>query len=274
MLDALNFRLGKFYVPFGYELREYPFPIRKLVTRPLMARNLLFDEWVDAGIQVYGGLNLPVNALKVNYEVAVINGPNEKEDSEDTDAIPEILEVGTGANPDTGGTKDALQNHDNNFNRTVVGRLSVPVLEEMGSIGISFAKGRYSNSNNPELNFSLYGVDGNVYLKKFNVRGQWVKRTIDLTTSTQRDSYSYYLQASYKKIFDKPWLYFLEPAVRYDFLDPGDSTNTFGKRQRFSAAFHYSPYPHFKLGAEWQWNGEERSERQDNGFLLNAVADF
>lgn len=273
LLDCLNFYLGKFYAPFGIELREYPYPIRKLITRPLMVRNLLFNEWVEVGLQAYGTLNLPKKST-LNYEVAIVNGPSEKEDSGDSDSTLEILETGTGTNPNIGGTVGALQNRDNNANRTVIGRLSAPVLGKEAVIGASFARGQYSNSGNPKLYFYLFGIDGYYQIYGFDFRGEWVKRNIDVTTTNNRTSTSYYLQASYRKLLDKKWLYFLEPAVRYDFLNPGDPTNPFGNRKRISMACHYAPYPHFKLGAEWQLNDEQHSEQKDNGFLLNAVADF
>ncbi|HEY4485716.1 MAG TPA: hypothetical protein VI702_05270, partial [Nitrospiria bacterium] len=61
--DHLNLRLGKFYSPFGLELREYQYPVRKMSSRPMMARNLLFNEWTETGVNLYGRIGTPVASI-------------------------------------------------------------------------------------------------------------------------------------------------------------------------------------------------------------------
>jgi hypothetical protein len=269
--EYLNIRLGKFYAPFGLELREYQYPVRKLVSRPMMARNLLFNEWTEVGINLYGRLNIPNQPFSIDYDLALVNGPSGRE-SGDADSIPEILEVGTGANPNTGGTADARQNRDNNSNRTLISRLSLNILGAMG-VGVSYGGGRYSDAGSPNLDFSLIGVDVNFRMKGLDLRGEWVTRRIDLAPTTDRDSFSYYIQIAYKQGFGRAGLNYIEPVARYDFLEPDqDAAND--QRQRISLGINYSPYPHFKFGAEWQMNNEEGPEQEDDGFLLQAVVDF
>jgi hypothetical protein len=269
--EHLNFRLGKFYSPFGLELREYQYPLRKLVSRPMMARNLLFNEWTEVGVNMYGRLKIPNLAFSVDYDLAVVNGPSGS-DSGDSDSTPEILEVGTGANPSTGGTADARQSRDNNSNRTFIGRLSTYIPAGLG-VGLSYGDGRYSDAGSPNLDFSLIGVDARLNVIGLDLRGEWVKRTIDLTTTSERESSSYYIQASYKKVLGKEWLNYIEPVARYDFLEPDDDAPS-DQRKRISLGINYSPYPHFKFGAEWQMNSEEGTEMEDDGFLLHGVVDF
>ena len=270
--DVLNLQLGKFYSPFGLELGEYQHPVRKLVTRPLMARNLLFNEWIESGVNVHGRLRMADSPFSVDYSLAVVNGPND-DDGSDSDTTPEILEVGTGANPNVGGTGDARQNRDNNSDRTLIGRLGANIPGGI-SLGVSYSTGRYSDANTADLGFSLIGVDANLRVMGLDLRGEWAKRSIDVTTSTDRESYSYYVQSSYKYVFARPAIHYIEPVVRYDFLNPGDPANSQGDRERISLGINYSPYPHFKFGTEWQINNEDRSKKKDNGFLLQAVVDF
>src|SRR4029079_3967143 len=74
VLPGLAFRIGKFYSPFGLEIRNYQAPVRRLVSRPLFPDELVYDEWTEVGLGAYGVLG--GRRLKVTYDVAVTNGPN------------------------------------------------------------------------------------------------------------------------------------------------------------------------------------------------------
>src|SRR3990172_573844 len=251
--EHLSLRLGKFYAPFGLELREYQYPVRKMTSRPLLARNLLFNEWTDTGVSAYGRVGTP--EIAVTYDLAVVNGPNGDDDGDDDDVIPEILEVGTGDNPNLGGGGDARQNRDNNNGRTVSGRIGVPVTHgpHRVEVGVSYAGGRYSDTGTPELDFTLTGVDANFRMMGLDVRGEWVARNIEADPDNEIDSSSYYLQASYKMNFNQDGLNYIEPVVRYDYLEPDDDTDD-DERTRVTLGLNYSPYPHFKLLTERQIN--------------------
>ena len=261
--EHLSLRLGKFYAPFGLELREYQYPVRKMTSRPLMARNLLFNEWTDSGVSAYGHVGAH-QVVSVTYDLAVVNGPN-------SDGI---LDVGTGENPNLGGGGDARQNRDNNNSRTVVGRIGVPVTHgpHKAAVGVSGATGRYSYSEIEELDFSLMGVDANFRMMGLDVRGEWVTRSVDIASSI--DSSSYYLQASYEIDFNQDGLHYIEPVVRYDFLEPDEDTED-DERTRITLGLNYSPYPHFKFMAEWQMNDEEFDpDLDDDGFMASITVDF
>ena len=55
----LTLRIGTFNPPIGYELAEYVAPVRKFESRPFFVDEILFHEWVDAG--VWG-----INAVEFN----------------------------------------------------------------------------------------------------------------------------------------------------------------------------------------------------------------
>ena len=258
--ERLNIRIGKFYAPFGIEIQDYQYPTRKSVSRPMMARNLVFNEWTEVGVEAYGRFGDP--AFSVDYDVALVNGPNGTG----------ILEVGTGDNPLTGGTGDARQTRDNNSSRTFIGRVSANMLEGL-TVGFSHGGGRYTDTGVPGLDFGLTGVDAAYRKKGLDLRGEWVTRKVDLDPTGEMKSNSYYVQASYKMTFRKELLNYIEPVLRYDFLEP-DEDLADDQRTRYAAGINYSPYPHFKFGAEWQKNSEEGVALDDNGFLIQAVVDF
>ncbi|MBI3994658.1 MAG: hypothetical protein HY349_01645, partial [Nitrospirae bacterium] len=246
--EHMNLRMGKFYSPFGLELREYQYPVRKMTSRPLMTRNLLFNEWTETGLNFYGRLGNPT--FSVDYDVAVVNGPNG--DDSDADGTPEIMEVGTSSNPNTGGTGDAKQNRDNNNSRTVIGRVSASIPAGV-VVGVSYAGGRYSDTGSPELDFTLTGADINFRMMGLDIRGEWAARTIDLDPTTEVDSNSFYAQVSYKVQIGGEGIEYIEPVVRYDTLEPDKDTKD-DERTRTTIGINYAPYPHFKFMAEWQMN--------------------
>lgn len=248
-----------------------------------MARNLLFNEWSETGVNAYGRVG--TGAFSVNYDLAIVNGPNGDDTDDPSNGIPEILEVGTGDNPNTGGTGDARQNRDNNNNRTIIGRVSVPVKHgpHFVEVGASYGGGRYSDEDAAEdLDFSLIGVDAKFQMMGLDLRGEWVSRTADVDPvfvpvsfpDDELNSSSYYLQASYRVGFNQDGLNYIEPVIRYDFLEPDDDTDD-DERTRTTLGINYSPYPHFKLMAEWQMNSEESDpDLDDDGFMVSATVDF
>src|SRR5581483_10511201 len=119
----LQIRLGKFYSPFGYEIREYQTPVLKLASRPLFVETLEYGEWVDVGVNVYGTFG--VRKYGVNYDVAVMNGPKG------------IL-----------GDVD-LQTTDTNNNKMLAGR--VAAYWEGLQFGVSYATGKYDPANSLRL---------------------------------------------------------------------------------------------------------------------------
>jgi phosphate-selective porin len=254
--EHLNLRLGKFYSPFGLEIREYQAPVRKLVSRP-QVRDLLFNEWTEVGANLYGRIGSPM--VSVDYDVAVVNGPGDADN--DGDGVADLI----------ADSEEARQNRDNNSNRTVIGRVALNLPAGI-VVGGSYAGGNYASDGTPDLDFTLAGADAALRMMGIDVRVEWVQRTVDLTTTTELESDSLYAQASYKMDFNQPGLNYIEPVVRFDTMDPDTDTDD-DETDRLSVGVNYSPYPHFKLSAEYQTRDEE-PETDNDGFLMAIVVDF
>jgi hypothetical protein len=269
----LSTRLGKFYAPFGLEIRDHQAPVRKLISRPHFADELLFDEWTEVGVNAYGRIGSSM--LSIGYDAAVTNGPN-------------------------GLTGEHRQNRDNNSSRTVVGHLSLdyngPVQISMGG---SYATGAYHSEN--DLKFRLSGGDVKVVFAGLDIRGEYVGRKGDdqtiVTDELSNDPFptcpsgppcvltttetflavgrGYYGQISYRIMFQKDGLLFLEPVYRHDVFDRVGPNN---RETTDSLGIAYAPYPHLVMRGEYQVNKTATpsgvSDPKDNGFLLQAVVDF
>ncbi len=265
----LNFRLGKIYAPFGLEIREYQAPVRRLVSRPLITDAFMFEEWTDVGANLYG--EAPLGALGLTYDIALVNGPGAADP--DADGIPNILQRNESA--------EALQTRDNNSNRTVVGRVSVPVRAVGFEVGGSYAAGRYSDAAATEdLDWSQYGLDADFHLAGLDLRGEYVARRADVPAANQAvlggatfKGSGYYVQAAYRWRVDGPNLYYLEPVVRYDMLDPNRSLDD-DELSQWAAGLNYAPWPHVVFRAEYQTTREAGPRVDNNGYLASAVVDF
>ncbi|MBI3811818.1 MAG: hypothetical protein HY283_06400 [Nitrospirae bacterium] len=261
--DYLSVRLGKFYSPFGLDLRDYQAPTRKLVSRPLMADALLFNEWTEVGINAYG--QIKPRPVGFTYDIALVNGPGDVDKNGMPLLASDLL------------SEQSRQNRDNNSSKDIVGRISVPVDLGAGTVelGGSWGGGRYSSKGAPEnLDFSLTGVDAEFRMAGVLLRSEYVKRKADFPGNVTVNSKSYYVQASYRVGFNQNGLNYLEPVVRYDSLDP-DTGISKNEMTETSFGLNYSPYAHMVIRSEYQFNSEKQTPHlKNNGYLLQAVVDF
>lgn len=245
-------RLGKFYVPFGYEIREYQTPALKLASRPLFVEALEYGEWVEVGVNAYGVFG--PRRYGVSYDISVTNGPKG------------IL-----------GDVD-LQTIDTNNNKMVAGR--VAAYFEGLQVGVSYATGKYDLSDRLKVN--LWGIDAKWNWRGLDIRGEYVNRggnddPADIVTGAPvaAKASGYLLQASYRFLLNKPMLYAIEPALRYDGVDPNKKAKDERDLSRLTIGVGVMPYPHYAIRAEYQMIKERHGPSIDNnGFNLIAVADF
>ncbi len=167
----------------------------------------------------------------------------------------------------------SFDQHYFTFNALARIRHNIHVLGEI-EFESSMGPGRYSDSGVAGLDFSLLGLDVKWNLNGLDLRGEWVKRRVDVTTATSLDAYGYYVQATYQPRGGIDWFNYVEPVLRHEILNPGVGASPQGKRERISVGANTSPYPHLKMGTEWQANNEDRNELDDDGFLITAVVDF
>jgi hypothetical protein len=186
------------------------------------------------------------------------------------DTTPSLIDEG----------EEALQNRDNNSSKTVIGRISVPL--DLGGnrveLGGSYSGGRYSDTGAPEdLDYSLTGGDLQVQAAGIDLTGEYVTRKVDVQGNVTVTQKSYYVLASYRLNFKQDGLNYLEPVIRYDYLDPDTKQKDY-ERTQIAMGIGYSPYPHFVIRGEYQINKTATpsgvSDPKDNGYLVQAVVDF
>lgn len=260
----VNVRAGKFYAPFGLEIREYQSPVRKTVSRPLMTRQLMFNEWTETGLNLYG--SAPAGPLTLTYDVAMANGPGDNDG--DADTIPDIYEF-------TSGDVQALQNRDNNSNRTVIGRFGANFAPAGLDVGVSGAGGRWTDTGSESLDWQQIGADAKFSMMGIDVRGEYAKRSVDLPSgagSSELEMDGYYAQAAYRIMLDLPNVYYLEPVVRYDAIDPNTDTDD-DETTQLSFGLNYSPWSHVVVRTEYQMTDED-PKKDNDGLLFQLVVDF
>lgn len=253
IVPGLTLRIGKFYTPFGVEIRHYQAPVRKLVSRPLFPREILFNEWLEVGINAYGTLG--PRPLRVTYDVAITNGPK-------------------------GITRADLQNRDTNSSKAYIGRVSViPRLAKdvFLEVGGSFAYAKYDPAS--LLVVRHFGADATLRVMGLELEAEWMSRNGNDQVGppfVRARGMGYYLQASYRIRPDLPLVHYIMPVIRYDRSDFPDRNPTTQDtaRRRWTLGVNYSPYNHVRLKAEYQFVAENRSNLENNGVFLAAVVDF
>ena len=254
LAEGLAFRIGKFHSPFGLEIRNYQAPVRRLVSRPLVADELVYDEWTEVGVNAYGALGS--KRLKLHYDVAVTNGPRSL-------------------------TPDGTQGRDNNSNKAFIGRASLrPSVGEEGfaELGLSWALNRYDDDGRRDARH--VGVDGRLYVRGLDLVAEFVRRSGDDQITPEgrirARGEGYYLQAGYYLLRNRPGAYSVEPLVRYERTDLPDHDPAFEetRRERWTGGLNYSPYEHFRFKGEVQLiRGVVRKEKT-HGVMAAVVADF
>jgi phosphate-selective porin len=252
--EPFALRIGKFYSPFGLEIRNYQAPVRRLVSRPLLADELLYDEWTEVGVNAYGTLGS--KRLKLAYDVAVTNGPRSL-------------------------AADGTQGRDNNSDKAVIGRVSLrPSMGEYGFVemGLSWARGRYDDDGRRAAHHA--GVDGRVYVRGVDLVAEFVRRTGDDQIGPdgriRARGEGYYVQAGYYILRGRAGAYSVEPLVRYERSDLPDHDPAAEEPtlERWTGGLNYSPYQHFRFKAEYQLiRGVVRKEKT-HGVMAAVVADF
>lgn len=252
----LTLRIGTFNPPIGYELAEYVAPVRKFESRPFFVDEILFHEWVDAGVWGRGQIKTP--AVGILYDISVLNGPK-------------------------GLDQSTRQNRDNNSDRTILGRIALaPNIGEAGysEIGFSYATGKFDTAAEDE--FKIFDIDARIQIMGLDLRGEYAKRSGDDQGAFQADSTGWYLQASYKMLQGRNLINYIEPKIRYDKSDADkDNPKPIQKGltaddelSRITVGINYSPYPHFLFKTEYQFINEKDKSLDNDGFMISAVVDF
>jgi hypothetical protein len=248
----LTLRAGRFYAPLSYERLNHYAPIRLTTTRPLLA-DIAFGDWTDAGIGASGRHG------SLGWDVAVVNGP--------------------AALSEPGMTPHFLR--DNNANKAVVARLSYdpfPGLEAGGAV----AYGRYDPQG--KLAFRNVELDARLRRGRLDVWFEYDRRDGDdepctsvegtacdaLFTGTRAGQHGAYLLAAYSVLEGRPWIQYLKPLARVEFVE---ELHTRTLRHRATAGLAWSPRPHVVAKAEYGRVGV-RGEAAHHHTFVSLAADF
>ncbi|MFQ5456745.1 MAG: porin, partial [Nitrospirota bacterium] len=150
----VNLKIGQFFTPFGIDKTNSVLPpLNKLASKPQVIDQLVYGDWPDAGVAIYGYED--IQSLYLSYDLAIIKGP-------------------------AGLLKSGLQNRENNQNNMFVGRLIFNPLynnDYIMDIGLSYADGKYDNASTNDL--TLYGLYARFITDDLDLRGEYMKRRGD-----------------------------------------------------------------------------------------------
>lgn len=172
--DPLNFRAGRFNVPFGAFNQRHDQPTIESSSKPLpyimgmMDRQNVFNlgivpaPWSDNGVDIFGSLF--VGTFKVGYSLYATKG----------------LE---GASPDVNfiATRDF---NDANSRLAPGGRLSVG--RDWFTLGFSFNTGEYDAK--AELGYDISGVDLTLNWSGLTLRTEWLQRKTEFIDAAGKES--------------------------------------------------------------------------------------
>ena len=219
--DYITLVAGKFISPIGqFQQNLHPSWINKLSSAPIgfgadhdgasQATPL-----ADVGVQFRGGI--PIKDMRINYALAIGNGPRIIEEHDGEPGEIEGL--------DTSGT-----NTDMNGNKSVGGRIGFLPLPNL-EIGVSALTATATGTEDiSDRDYDVYGMDfyyAPDYLSNLTLRGEYVKTELGAGSASEEDAdkktwEAWYLQASY--YIDQ---YKFEPVLRYgEYEDSHGETKT------------------------------------------------
>ena len=254
--DYAILRAGKFLLAFAnFGERLHPAWINKLPDRPLP-----FDEGGLApesgvGAEIRGAF--PIDGVKLNYALYVINGPSlnggpavEKE----TPAMEEEISAMEEESP-AAGTLDFDNFPDNNNNKGVGGRLGFLPLPEL-EIGYSFLTAKVGSPETPfsDVKALLQAVDlsyvrnSDILMGTVDLRAEWVWSNVEdagygtdeapILFNNERDGG--YVQLAYRPDrIKQPVVKNMEGVVRYDTVNQPSGAPDAVTEQRWTAGLNY-----------------------------------
>lgn len=259
---------GKFWFPFGtLEEHKVYSPQEKLVSFPYTIANVLPFHWADVGIQFYNKVSIKL--MDIGYYLALVNGPS-------------------GLSEEDAATRVA---GDNNKDKRFVGRVEFYPLEGL-EFGVSHTTGKWDTAGENKLDF--IGVDAMFNHGKLELTGEYIQGDVesdgnlnDLFSTLDAGSCTanclsvgdftrsgYFIQASYTLLEKAHNINYMNATVRYDAFDRDDRVDDNNDLSRFTFGVGVSPYPHFLFKAEYQLVEEEGTGKDNDGVMLQVVADF
>ena len=297
--EYFRLTLGRDFPPIGIQDLVYypPSQYRLFTIAPYLYWSILrATGWWDSGI--YTTFILPFSFMdekaSVKIDLGIINGPGDEH--QDDNYLVGKMKPNSEGFMFEGFHNKARQPWDNNKNKFIPVRLSVNLLNKF-NFGASYMEGRYTKDEYGEklaqyvFGHFLYGGDRLTIAAEFGqlkigVDPENMKVTgVNDINNTEGDKYvtqkSYYLSAGYKVIKDKFNIYYLEPVVRYEFMDSWveDDKNK-GDRNVVWAGIRLSPVKNWTLKLAYCFQSEpgltdlNEDELENNGLTIESVIEF
>lgn len=220
--DYLNFKLGKFFTPFGIWNVDHGLPVILSARVPFL---LAYVPETQTGVEVHGKYFFPHTTL--DYAAYVSNGKGPRPEMRDNDGQlafggrlnlslqqPAFKELSIGASFFMGSYR--------------VDRDSIKISYDpnMGENGMFVTEPFYGSTI--EYDETTFGIDFKAHYRSVLVQAEYLNRTHDyskfepeesiFTAFAPEDFYSYYVQLGFELPF-RPFGLNLTPFVRYEYMD-------------------------------------------------------
>jgi hypothetical protein len=276
----INPRFGIILVPFGRYNQEHYDTTQELVSRPIMALDVVPTVWSEAGAGFTGSISLAdasssewLQEFELNYQLYVVNGL--------TDA--HIEDTGLGMTP-------GRFNNDNNNNKALVGRLELNPLTNISIVLIGYL-GAYDTHDN---NILAYDIDWKIEYGPAEVVGEFANFDLDegvndAGLAVPENLHGGYIEGRYhfwpnflNKTFlgwelDDPKFTAIIRAGYVETKDDGDPDEGDNREERLTMGFNYRPIESLVVKLEYQINKTENEPFQmgdNNGFMASVSAAF
>jgi len=274
--------LGRDFPPIGIQDRVY-YPtsdFRLFAHAPYLYHAIIrATGWWDAGVHLSGYVPLPFieDKAKLKLAASIINGPGDAHQSADDYLQTHITTNEQGYMWEAFHDK-ARQPWDNNSDKPIAFRVAFSFFDEL-ELGASAMFAKYDANDKLASNYFfghlLYGgerltVAAEAGMLKLDVEPANMQSPANAVNETTGDTgvtqFSTYVSAGYKVIYDMWGLEFIEPVVRYEFMDSWmeDATNK-GDRHAIWLGLRASPIKGWTIKAAYLIQLETASDADFNG---------
>lgn len=270
---TLTFRAGMLLSPLGKFNLSHDSPANKITDRPLVSTQIIPTALSEPGAGIFGAF-YPSPKMRMTYELYAVNGF-------DADLIEES----------DSGTRIAEGRHnieDNNNSPAFTGRLGISPVPAL-DMGLSFHTGQYNKTFLEDIsidearNITLWAIDGEYTVNRFQCQGEYAHATIDLPPGLRGSIYAakqqgLYLQTSasfFKHVLINMPEAFFESVIRCDWVD-FDSDLKGDHHTRLTLGLNFRPTPEsvFKFNYLYNWMRDRNHVKTVGAGVLCSVATY
>ena len=245
--ERFNVRGGLLLSPLGRFNLVHDSPVNDLTDRPLVDRDILPSTLSEPGVGVFGTIYPSARSL-LSYELYLVNGFT----SDIVTAEGVRVRKGVG-----------LSETDNNFGKSVVGRLALSPFLGL-EVGASLHRGRYASADGDfsgQERLTITALDATWQRGALEVLGEYGRVKAGLPPSAvlaglDGEQEGYYVQANYHfghGLVPPIASSVFTAVVRWDEVDFARAT-TGDVARRFTTGLNWRPVEDAALKADFQWN--------------------